>query len=392
MTQRAVLISGAGVAGPTLAFWLARHGFHPTVVERAARLRSSGAPVDIRGAAIGVAERMGVLPLLRDAATHVPYLAFVTASGRCIRAAVGRPRGGELELLRCDLAAILHDAARDDAEFLFNDSITALRQDTDGVDVTFERASPRRFDLVIGADGLHSGVRGLVFGSEADCVRHLGLYIATLPFGHPAADPNTVLVYNIPGQAVTVHPVHPDRGNAGAALFFRSPAIPGLDHGDTEQVKQVVIDAYRGGGWQLPELPDLLDRLRNATDMYFDAISQVRLPAWSDGRVALVGDAATSVSLFGDGSSLAMTGALTLAEALAATPDDHASAFRAYEARHKAPARAPQRGFTIAAAVLVPKTTTGIMVRNLSARLLDRLPIPGSHYGGTKPRPKESSR
>src|SRR5262245_31462331 len=328
---------------------------------------------------------MGVLPRLRDVMTHVPDLAFVTASGRRIGPlGLGRPRGDELEVLRSDLAAILHDAAHDDAEFLFNDSITSLRQDTDGVDVTFERASPRRFDLVIGADGLHSTVRGLVFAAEADCVRHLGLYFAALQFGHPAADPNTVLVHNKPGRSLTVHPVHPARGNAGVAFIFRSPAIPGLDHTDVEQVKEVIIDAYGGSEWQLPDLPDLVGSVRAATDIYFDAISHVRLPAWSQGRVGLVGDAAATVSLFGDGSSLALTGAHALAEALAASPDDHASAFRAYESRQRAPARAPQRGYSIAAAVLVPATRTGIVIRNLSARLLERLPIPGSHPAGTK--------
>lgn len=367
MRHRTVLISGAGVAGPTLAFWLARRGFHPTVVERAQGQRSSGNPVDVRGAAIRVADRMGVLPRLRAAATRVPGLTFVTSSGRRVGPlTLGRPRGDELEMPRGDLAAILHDAARDDAEFLFNDSVTAMHQDAGGVDVTFDRALPRRFDLVIGADGLHSAVRGLVFGPEAHCVRHLGLYIATIALHRPAVDPDTVVMHNAPARAVAVHPV---RGNAGAAFIFRGPAIRDLDRRDTEQHKR--IDAYRGGGW---ELPDLLNRLRVATDLYFDSVSQVRLPTWSQGRVALLGDAAASVSLFGDGSSLAMTGALTLAEALAATPNDYASAFRAYETRHRALASSRQRGYIAGRALLVPATPAGIMVRNVAARLFARPP------------------
>ncbi|WP_279581953.1 Rossmann-fold NAD(P)-binding domain-containing protein [Fodinicola feengrottensis] len=166
-----------------------------------------------------------------------------------------------------------------------------LRQDTDGVDVTFERAAARRFDLVIGADGLHSGVRGLVFGPEADCVRHLGLYIATMPLHRTAADPSAVVMHNIPGRSVAVHPLH---GEAGAAFMFRGPAIPGFDHRDAERHKKIVIAAYRDGDWDLPDLPDLPGRVRAATDFYFDAISQVRLPTWSRGRVSLVGDSATS--------------------------------------------------------------------------------------------------
>ncbi|MGQ0839533.1 MAG: FAD-dependent monooxygenase [Actinokineospora sp.] len=374
MRRPTVLICGAGIAGPTLAYWLARHGFHPTVVERAQGLRSSGNPVDVRGAAAQVASRMGILPRLRDAATHATGFAFVTASGRRIGPLrLGRPRGDEVEVPRDDLAAILSDAARDNAEFLFGDSITALRQDTGGVDVTFQRAAPRRFDLVVGADGLHSTVRTLVFGPETGFVHHLGLYIATLPLGRPAADPTTILMYNAPGRSLTVHP---GRGNAGAAFIFRGPSLPELDHRDVEAHKRIILDAYAGDRWQPPVLPELLDRLRAADDLYFDSISQVQVPAWSRGRVTLLGDAASCVSLFGDGSSLAMIGATTLAETLAATPHDHAAAFHTYETRHRKASNPRQRGHVLAAALLVPATHTGLTARNLTTRLLPRVPAP----------------
>ncbi|MGO4859066.1 FAD-dependent monooxygenase [Arthrobacter sp. 2MCAF14] len=372
MDRPKVLICGAGIAGPTLAYWLARHGFHPTVVERAQGLRSSGNPVDVHGAAAEVASRMGVMPRLREAATHATGLAFVTASGHRIGPLrLGRPGREEVEVPRDDLAAILTDAARDDAEFLFGDSVTALCQDAGGVDVTFEHAAPRRFDLVVGADGLHSTVRTLVFGPETGFVHHLGLYIATLWLGRPAADPTTILMYNAPGRSLTVHPA---RGSAGAAFIFRGPARPGLGHRDLDAHKRIVLDAYDGDGWQPPVLPELLERLRAAQDMFFDSISQVRLPTWSHGRVTLLGDAASCVSLFGDGSSLAMIGAATLAETLAANSDDHATAFRAYEIRHRKVSRARQRGHVLAAALLVPATQTGITVRNLAAQALPRVP------------------
>jgi 2-polyprenyl-6-methoxyphenol hydroxylase-like FAD-dependent oxidoreductase len=374
MKQRTVLISGAGVAGPTLAYWLSRSGFEPTVVERSGRPRSSGNPVDVRGEAMEVAERMGVLPRLLQAATDVSGLAFVNASGRRVgRIAVGKADGTELEVPRADLAAVMHDAARDRAEFVFGDSITALCQDDSGVDVTFAAGAPRRFDLVVGADGLHSGVRRLVLGPASGYVRHLGLYVATLQLGYRADDPSTVLMYNLPGRSVSVHPVN---GNAMAAFIFRTPALPGLDTRDVGACKQIVLDAYRGGGW---ELPRLLDRVSAADDLYFDSVSRVRLPSWSQGRVALLGDAASCMSLFGNGSSLAITGAATLARALAATPDDYATAFRAYEAEHRVRVRPTQRGRFIAGALLVPATRAGITARDLAVRAIARPRTSNAH-------------
>ncbi|MFG2819368.1 FAD-dependent monooxygenase [Kitasatospora sp. NPDC048365] len=363
-----VLISGAGIAGTTLAYWLARHGFRPTVVERAAGLRSSGSPVDVRGPAVPVAERMGVLPGLREAATRVSALSFVDAAGRqvgrvdlgALRRAAGRR---EVEVTRADLARILHDAGRDTAEYLFGDTVTALRQDPDGVDVDFAHAAPRRFDLVVGADGLHSTTRRLAFGPEAEFVEHLGLYVATLPLGGPAERATEVVLHNAPGRMVSVHPV---RGEALAAFVFRHPGVAGPDLRDTGLHRRLLTEAYRGGGWRIPEL---LDRVRGAEDLWFDAVSRVRIDRWSNGRIGLLGDAASSVSLFGDGSTLAMAGAHTLAEELAAAPGDPVAAFARYRARHRALVDPRQGGVATAAALLVPATRAGIAARNAATRL-----------------------
>jgi 2-polyprenyl-6-methoxyphenol hydroxylase-like FAD-dependent oxidoreductase len=333
--QHTVLISGAGVAGATLAYWLARHGFAVTVVERSEGQRSSGNPVDVRGEALAVAERMGVRSRLREAATSVSGIAFVAPSGRLIGRLRGGGRDGDVEVPRADLAAILYGAARSDAEFLFGDAIAALHQDAGGVDATFARGAQRRFDLVVGADGLHSAVRRLAFGPESDYVRHLGMYVATLPLGYP-------------------------------------------DTRDADACKRVVLDAYRGGGW---ELPSLLDRLSGADDLYFDSVSRVSLTAWSGGRVALLGDAASCLSLLGNGSTLAITGAAALARALGASPDDHAAAFRAYETEHRARVRPAMRGRLIGGALLVPATRAGIAARDLAVRALARR---GSHGRGTR--------
>jgi 2-polyprenyl-6-methoxyphenol hydroxylase-like FAD-dependent oxidoreductase len=358
-----VLISGAGVAGSTLAFWLARQGFRPTVVERSQGLRSSGNPVDVRGPALPVVEAMGVVPQLRAAATRTKRMRLLRGDGRQV-ATVGMPAayGTEFEVPRADLARVLYEAAREDAEFLFDDAITGLSQDEHGVDVTFDRAGTRRFDLVIGADGLHSAVRRLTFGPERDFIRPTGIYVATTSLREPVDHPEDVLIHNTPGRLVSIHP---SRDEALVAFIFRGD-VDGFDHRDADQHTRMVTDAYAGAGWRIPQL---VDRFRATGDRYFDAVSVVDLPAWSQGRIALVGDAASCVSLLGDGSSLAIAGAHTLATALAGRPAEHAAAFRGYETAHRARVAPKQRAVKRSAALLIPKTRIGLATRNLAARL-----------------------
>jgi 2-polyprenyl-6-methoxyphenol hydroxylase-like FAD-dependent oxidoreductase len=368
MTNRTVLISGSGIAGSTLAYWLARRGFQPTVVERAQAQRSSGSPVDVRGPAVVVAERMGVMRQLREAATEAESMAFIRGDGREVgrvdlRAMQQSGPDKEVELPRGELAKILYESSRDTAEFIFGDSIAGLQEDSDGVEVSFDRGDPRRFDLVVGADGLHSATRRLTFGEDVEFVRHMGLYVATMPLGHAAEDPSVVLMYNTPGKAISIHP---SRGSALAAFIFRSPARSDFDHRDIDQHRRWLVDAYAGAGWRVPEL---LDRVRKVPDLFFDSVSQVRLPQWSRGRVSLIGDAAACVSLFGDGSSMAMAGAAVLADSLAASPGDHRAAFREYQTRHAAFVDPKQRNVQQAARLLVPATPGGIVARNLATRL-----------------------
>jgi 2-polyprenyl-6-methoxyphenol hydroxylase-like FAD-dependent oxidoreductase len=328
---------------------------------------------------VEVAERMGVMPAIRQAGTDRTGISFVNGTGRRVggvnlRALQEAAGSREVELPRGDLASILYQASRDHAEFLFNDTILALHQDEHGVDVTFERAQPRRFGLVVGADGLHSAVRRLAFGPEPDFVQHLGIYVATATWESTSftatmrldgsiGGGREVVMYNTPGRAVALHP---SRGEALAFFAFRSPAVPGFDYRDTAQHKRLLAAAFAGGGWRVPEL---LRRVQAAEDLYFDSVSQVRVRPWWHGRVALLGDAASCVSLFGDGSSLAMAGACTLAEELAASPGDHRLAFRRYEARHRALVDPRQRNIPRAASLLIPATRPGVLARNLATRL-----------------------
>jgi 2-polyprenyl-6-methoxyphenol hydroxylase-like FAD-dependent oxidoreductase len=360
--MRKALISGAGIAGATAAYWLAKAGFQVTVVERARDMRSSGSPVDVRGAAVDVAERMGVMARIREADTGVRDMLFVNARGRVVSRVNMRTTWAEpddVELSRGDLAAILRDAVPDDVQFLFGDWVTALEQDADGVRAVLASGVSRRFDVVIGADGAHSGVRALAFGSESDYVTHLGVYIATLPLeGETGTD---LVMYNTPGRAVAIHPAG---GRGGAAFMFRAPEIAHFDHRDLDQHKQLLNSVYAGAGWRVPEL---LDRVRVADDLYFDSVSRVQVPTWSRGRIGLVGDAASCVSLFGDGSSLAMTGAFTLAESLA---DDIPTGLRTYEAQHRPQRAAKENSVSLATELLIPATTAGIALRNVAVHLL----------------------
>ncbi|GAA0473460.1 oxidoreductase [Actinoplanes capillaceus] len=350
------LISGAGVAGPTLAFWLVRHGWQVTLVERAAGLRAGGNPVDVRGPAVAVAERMGILPRLRAAATHASAMRVLDPHGRPIARIAMPSRGGEVEIPRSDLATILAGAVRDDAELILDDTITAMRQEPGGVEVTFERAAPRRFDLVVGADGLHSTVRRLAFGPESRFVRPIGLGVATVPLGEPAEDPDEVLLFNTPGRLVSIHPA---RGSAVAAFIFRSERIS----------REGLAAAYAGSGWRVPAL---LELAVSSDELFLDPVSRVSLPAWSSGRVTLLGDAASSLSLLGDGSTLAMTAAHTLAHALAGSPGRVEEALRGYETEHRKLVMPKQRRVGLAAGMLVPATRLGLTTRNVAARWMGR--------------------
>jgi 2-polyprenyl-6-methoxyphenol hydroxylase-like FAD-dependent oxidoreductase len=359
---RNALISGAGIAGATAAYWLAKAGFEVTVVEQARAMRSSGSPVDVRGAAVEVAERMGVMEQIRDANTHVRDMVFVNSRGRVVSRVNMRTTWAEpadVELPRGDLAAILRDAVPDEVEIQFGSSVRALEQDAAGVTAEFGSGPARRFDVVLGADGAHSGIRALAFGPEADYLTHLGVYVATLPLDGDAG--TDFVMYNTPGRAVAIHPA---KDRPIAAFMFRAPQIPQFDHRDLEQHKRLLCDAYAGAGWRVPEL---LDRVRATDDLYFDSVSRIRVPAWSRGRIGLVGDAASCVSLFGDGSSLAMIGAFTVADSLTG---DIPAGLRAYEARHRPQRTAKENSVAYATRLFIPATWAGIAVRNLAVQLM----------------------
>lgn len=369
-----VLISGAGIAGPALAYWLTRHGFRPTVVERAPGPRTGGYAVDFRGEAhLEVLRRMGLLDKVQEASTRMGAMSYVNSKGRRTATIPADITGGDIEILRGDLAQILYDATKNDTDYLFDDTITAVSEEPEGVTVTFENAASRTFGLVVGADGLHSKVRQLVFAPEPAFVEETGLYCAVFTTTNDLNLDYTGLTYSTPGKLVAIYSARQNT-EAKAMLWFGSPPLT-YNRQDLRQQRAIVAEAFAGTGW---ETPRLLDAMWQAPDFYFDSISQVRLPRWSQNRCVLLGDAAYCPSpLSGMGNGLAVVGAYVLAGELASANGDHTSAFTNYESAMRDYAAGCQKLGQGVADWMVPRTRFRRWFLNQNYKLLPYLPWKG---------------
>ncbi|MFE2750178.1 FAD-dependent monooxygenase [Streptomyces scopuliridis] len=372
--RRKVLISGASIAGPALAFWLNRYGFAVTVVEKAGTLRDGGYPIDVRGTALEVVRRMGILPRLRDAHIDLRRLTFLDGDGSEVASVnphtvTGGVAGQDLEVRRGDLASALHTAFRDDVEFLFNDSIDTLDQSGHGVDVTFRGGSRRTFDMVFGADGLHSRTREFLFGPEEQFHRYLGYCFAGFTMRNTFGLSHETMMWNTPGRAAALYAVG-DNDDVHAFLNFAHPEPPFDAFRNPEAQRDLVTAVFADAGW---EVPGMLAAMRDADDLFFDVVSQIRMPRWSSGRVALVGDAAYAPSfLTGQGSSLALVGAYMLAGSLA--DRDHAAGFAAYEHNTREFVTVNQEQVGEGDATLFPTTARALEQRNDMLRNLSAMP------------------
>jgi 2-polyprenyl-6-methoxyphenol hydroxylase-like FAD-dependent oxidoreductase len=327
MENRNILISGASIAGPALAYWLHRYGFRPTIVERAPAIRPGGYAIDFRGAALRVLERMELLPAVQKKQTRIGAITIVDRNNRKVASMPDGFTSGELEILRGDLAAIFYQATQETAEYIFDDSIVAIEESSSGVDVQFQRSGRRKFDLVVGADGLHSNVRSIVFGDESSFIRYLGYYISIFTIPNFMELDHSGLYHGSLGKKVGIFSGG-DAQQAMASFFFASEPLDYARRNSAQQ-KKILREHFHQDGW---EIPRLLECMETAPDFYFDSISQVKMDRWSEGRTVLLGDAAWCPSpLSGMGTGMAVVGAYVLAGELAEARGDYRSAFEKYE-------------------------------------------------------------
>ncbi|MFE6667415.1 FAD-dependent monooxygenase [Streptomyces sp. NPDC057697] len=375
-TRRAprILVSGAGVAGPVLAYWLTRHGFSVTVVEHAPALRRSGGhAVDLFRPAVEISEKMGVLPRIEERATGTNRMTVhPEGSRRPVRADLAKVFGAasdrHVEIMRDDLSAIYYDAARDDVEYVFGDSITAISPDGE---VRFENAAPRRFDLVVGADGLHSNVRRLVFDDESRFRSFIGAYFGVVSLPNASGLDGELLLHVGVGRTAGMYGAR-HLGDARALFLFRSEHELDCHHHDVRRQKELLRGAFAGMHTDVDRWLDGLDR---TPAFYFDSITQLRMDSWSLGRVTLVGDAGYCPGpAVGGSTSLAVVGAYVLAGELARARGDHERAFPAYERLMAEHVHGSRASALSAAKTLIPTSRLGVWGLAQGARLISALP------------------
>jgi 2-polyprenyl-6-methoxyphenol hydroxylase-like FAD-dependent oxidoreductase len=367
-----VVINGAGIAGPTLAYWLRRTGHDVLLVEKAPALRSGGYVIDFWGVGYDVAEKMGLLPHIHELGYQVREVRFVDRRGRRTGGfaadVFGRMTNGRFtSVRRSDLSAAIYGALDHGGDTLFGDSVVALDEGPEGVCVHFERAEPQQADVVVGADGLHSRVRQLAFGPQSRFEVSLGYHVAAFELdGYQPRDELVYVSHAVPGRQLSRFAM---RGDKTLFLFvFRDEYLSALGAWQERDRRQLLAHVFADVGW---ECPQVLGALSTVPDVYFDRVSQIRMDRWTTGRTALVGDAAACVSLLaGEGTGLAMAEAYVLAAMLHTCGGNRDHAFDRYQDSLQPFLKRKQQSAARFASSFVPATRTGILFRDAVTRLL----------------------
>lgn len=371
-----VLISGASVAGPALAYWLVRAGCNVTVVERAPSLRKTGQGVDIRDTARDVIKRMGLFDRIRDQSSHEEGIMAVDGSNRCFgRFGVDESGKGDsftcdIEILRGELAGILVDVTKDDASYIFGDMVESMQETDKEVIVNFANGTPSTaFDLVVAADGLGSKIRRLAFGNSKSHIRDLDSYISYFSIPPGDTDSMWARVHWVKGgRTISLRPDNVGRTRAfmGVTAWDKSDErlarlAKALKEGIPAQ-KALLQELFQDAGW---EIPRILQGMHESDDLYMQHIAQVRLNRWSSssGRVTVVGDAGYAVSPFaGMGTSVAFIGAYILAGEISQQPGNIPAALGSYERILRPYVESIQKLPPGIPWLVNPQTTTGIRV------------------------------
>lgn len=330
LQEKKVLVSGASIAGLSTAHLLNKLGYKVTVVEIASEPRMGGTAVDFRGKTIDILKRMEILEQLQANALNLEMIEFknsadVTEGSILLKKDEEDHISAEIEIERTTLVHILFNNLKNDVEFIFNNNITALNETKDNIQVTFKNGLQQAFDLVIGCDGTHSGVRKIWFGNETEYAHFLEAYFSISIVNKTLIRPNTMQFYNLPGKAYMLN-AYKDKTDI-VFCFLSEKEIP-YDYRDAAQQREIILQQFAGAGWRTAEL---LAEVAQSTNFYFDKFCQIKMPSWTKGRVALVGDAAYCASpAAGMGGSLAVEGAAALADALGKHNGNFELAFRDY--------------------------------------------------------------
>jgi len=371
MDNKNILISGAGIAGTTLAFWLKKFGFNPTIIENSPALREGGHAIDFMGAGFDVAEKMEIIPALKSVDINFSKLVFVDSNNK-ERGSMNYQKiknflnGRAFTLFRSDLAKVIYQSIGEGVEIIFDDTIAKIGQNENEVAVTFQSGKARNFDLVVGADGLHSNVRKLVFGIESQFEKYYGYYTSSFTIDNFSLGDNAFSMYNVPYKQAAVF--SKDGNKITAFFIFASPEKLSYQHHDIAKQKQILKSEFENIGWKCREL---LSQIDSTKDFYFDSVSQIKMGNWYKGRVALVGDAGYCPSLLsGKGSTLAMVGAYILAGELKQANGNYKTAFNQYEILFKPFMRKKQKSAQTFAKSFIPKSNFGIWLRNKVFKLM----------------------
>jgi 2-polyprenyl-6-methoxyphenol hydroxylase-like FAD-dependent oxidoreductase len=330
LKNKKVLVSGASMAGLSTAWWMNKLGYQVTVVEIANEPRTAGAAVDLKGATVDVVKRMGIFDELKSHGLSVEMIEFknaddVTEGSMLLEHEGGEPAGDDIEIERDKFVGVLWTRLKNDVEFIFNNSITALNETTDDIQVTFKNGPQRAFDLVFGCDGLHSAVRKIWFGHEAEYTHFLGAYFSITIVNKLLGKQKTMQMYGVPDKGVMLNAYN----NKTDIIFcFNSEKEIPYDYRDIAQQRKIILEQFAGLSWRTAEL---LEEVKQSANFYFDKFCQIKMPSWTKGRVALVGDAGYCASpAAGMGASLSISGAGALADALQKHNGNYELAFRDY--------------------------------------------------------------